>query len=764
MLLLAVMVMPAQSNKTNKQKSRPKVGVVLSGGGAKGAAHIGVLKYIEEMGIPVDYVAGTSMGSIIGGLYSLGYEPDQMEMLISEMHWDELIGNKIDRNYMSKDVRDRRSTYLANVPFGGDAASIRELNSNLALGLLPSAYVNNSSLINLFNDLCIGYQDDMDFNDLPIPFACVATDIVTGHEVVLRNGNVAAAMRASMAIPGIFAPVEMGNYVLVDGGLVNNFPADVLREMGADIIIGVEVSTESQVTANDLKSLPQVMARILVNGTSAKRKENRALCNVRIVPDVAGYNMLSFSPDAIENLVNAGYAKAEASHDELLAIKERIDKAAGHPVSKELHAPCAQDLVTDKVFVDDIKIEGISDKNAKWMLRKSGLKQDNFYGRSDIDRAVDIFRGTGCFDEVTYTVKKDEVTAANMNVSEAYDLDIKMKPAAPHYLGLGLRFDTEEGAAVLLGLGLNAKKFSGFKLGLSGKLSYNPQFKIIGTYSSPSLANFNVSARFRDEHFRSHNIMNKYVNLRYRQWNANAYISEFHLLDINTSVGAKFNYTVYDNSSFTDTTIDSVLYANNTTIAPFITFQYDNLDHPYFAKHGIMSSLNTSYNFVLAPSKKEKVFDIGYVFQAYITPRDGKFTIIPQVYGRYVTDTYYYNMMNVCGGEIAGRHFDSQMPFIGLTSVEDGFLTNNASILRCDLRYNFYGRHYVTAMYNAAMPWGVIGHGGAAFVDMFNFVAQGAGLKYSYNSVLGPISLTAYWSNNDNVNYFGAYFSLGYTF
>ena len=764
-MLLAVMVLPAQSNKNKKQDSRPKVGVVLSGGGAKGAAHIGVLKYLEEMGIPVDYVAGTSMGSIIGGLYSLGYEPDEMKMLISEMHWDELIGNKINRNYMSKDVRDRRSTYLVNIPFGGDAALIREFNSNLALGLLPSAYVNNSSLINLFNDLCIGYQDNMNFNDLPIPFACVATDIVTGQEVVLRSGNVAAAMRSSMAIPGVFAPVEMGNYVLVDGGLVNNFPADVLREMGADIIIGVEVSTENQVTANDLKSLPQVMTRILGNGTSAKRKENRALCNVHIVPDVGSYGMLSFTPDAIENLVNAGYAEAEASHDELLAIKERIDKAAGHPVGKELHAPCAKDLVVEKVFVDDINIEGISDNDTKWMLRKSGLKKDSFYGRSDIDRAVDIFRGTGCFDEVTYTVKKDEATAANMNVSEAYDLDIKMKRAAPHYLGLGFRFDTEEGAAVLLGLGLNAKKFSGFKFGLSGKLSYNPQLKIIGTYSSPSLANFNLSAGYRDEHFRTrNNITNKYVNLRYCQVNANAYISEFHLLNITTSVGAKFNYTIFDNSSFTDTSIDSVLYANNTTIAPFITFQYDNLDDPYFAKHGIMSSLNTHYNFVLAPSDKEKVFDISYAFQAYITPRDRKFTIIPQVYGRYVTNTNYYNLMNVCGGEIAGRHFDSQMPFIGLTSVEDGSMTNNASILRCDLRYNFYGRHYVTAMYNASMPWGVIGHGGAAFVDMFNFVAQGAGLKYSYNSVLGPISLTAHWCNYSQHNSFGVYFSFGYTF
>ena len=219
------------------------MGVVLGGGGAKGASHIGALKYIEEMGIPIDYVAGTSMGSIIGGLYAMGYSPDELTRLISNMNWSEYIGNKIDRSSMSQETRERNSTTLVNVSFNLNTLFDNDPNTKF-INSLPSAYVNNSSLINLFNDLCIGYQEDMDFNDLPIPFACVATNIVTGEEVVFRNGNVPTAMRASMAIPGVFSPVSIGDMVLVDGGLVNNFPADVLKEMGADIIIGVEVTSE----------------------------------------------------------------------------------------------------------------------------------------------------------------------------------------------------------------------------------------------------------------------------------------------------------------------------------------------------------------------------------------------------------------------------------------------------------------------------------------------------------------------------------------
>ena len=343
-----------------------------------------------------------------------------------------------------------------------------------------------------------------------------------------------------------------------------------------------------------------------------------------------------------------------------------------------------------------------------------------------------------------------------------YALQVDVKPAAPHVMGLGLRYDTEEGAAVLLNLNLNEKKFGKSKFNISAKLSYNPKINLKYTYSRSSLASFNVAADYRNEHFRTKSLLNRYVNLHYRQSKATAYISEFHLLNFSTSFGASFIHTSYDKSSFENSTFDSVYYVDHDMLAPFITFQYDNLDDPYFANHGILSNLSSHFYYLT--TKKERLFDISYAFQAYITPHNGRFTIIPQVYGRYVTDTRYFDLSNTCGGEIAERHFDNQLPFIGLTSVEDVFLTNNTSILRCDLRYNFYGKHYLTAMYNYSLPWGIVGHGGAMFIDMFNFAAQGAGLKYSYNSLIGPISLTGHWYNYYGMNSFGAYFSFGYTF
>ena len=768
-LMMSASLMLQAQNDTIRPP-RLKVGVVLGGGGAKGASHIGVLKYIEEMGIPVDYVAGTSMGSIIGGFYALGYSPEELTHLIANMNWSEYIGNKIDRSMMTEEMRQRNSTMVLQVPFSHESLIDHDPNSTF-ISQLPSAYVNNSSLVNLFNDLCVGYQGEMDFNDLPIPFGCVATDMITGKEVVLRSGSVPTAMRASMAIPGVFSPVTIGDKVLVDGGLVNNFPADVLKEMGADIIIGVEVTSTKDVTANDLKSLPQVFGRLLITSTSAKRVENRNLCDVHIIPDISGFGMLSFTPEAIDTLVARGYKQAALFHDQLLAIKNAVNASAGHPVSKTLRAPHAKNLEDEPVLIRSITIKNVNDNDSRWLIRKGQLKVGHRYNKDDIEQAMKVFRGTGSFDEITYQVKESDSSHWNHQLSDAYDLTVNVTPAKPHVFGLGVRYDTEEGAALLLSVGLNEKKFNGSKLNLSAKLSYNPKISLKYTYSRSSFANFNVSGDYRNEHFRSRGIHDKYVNFHYQQTKASAYVSEFHLLNINTNVGASFVHTTFDKTSIMGSAFDSIYYVNNDMLSPFITFQYDNLDDPYFANHGILSTIGTHYYYMT--STKEKFMDISYSFQAYITPKDGRFTIIPQLFGRYVasivsdaSSIQYYNLRNICGGEIAGRHFENQMPFIGLTSIDDLSidLTQNTSILRCDLRYNFYGKHYLTAMYNTIMPWGLLGTGGMNFTDIIHFMVHGAGLKYSYNSLLGPVSLTAQWLNNDGLNHFGAYFSFGYTF
>lgn len=751
LLLLATIALPAQ--KKRNQSRRPKVGVVLGGGGAKGASHIGALKYIEEMGIPVDYVAGTSMGSIIGGLYAMGYSPDELTKLISQLDWSEYIGNSIVRPMMAEEVRQRNSTLLVNVPFSLESLLGKE--SKPFISQLPSAYVSNSSLINLFNVLCVGYQEDMDFNDMPIPFACVATDVITGEEVVLRSGSVPTAMRASMAIPGVFSPVEIGDMVLVDGGLVNNFPADVLRDMGADIIIGIEITKDKRLTRNDIQSLPQLLGQLVTNSTSGKRKENREMCDIWIVPDVSGFGMLSFTPDAIDTLVGRGYKKAAEYHDQLEAIKQRIEKAAGGPVQKKLHAPKSLNLMDNPVMIGKIDINGVTELQNSWLVRKGGLKPGSSYKKDDIENALSLYRGTGCFDEITYNVIEIDSLHNEEKLSDEYALSINMKPSHPHLIGLGLRYDTDEGAAILIHFGLNEKRFGGSKLSTNIKLSYNPRFNLTYTYSRASLANFSLAYDYRNEHFRY--LMNDgdKTNMHAIQHKISGYISQFHLLNFSTTVGASLVSTKYDKLSIDEEAIDNFVLTANRQIMPFINLKYDNLNEAYFATNGIHATLSSHIYFEKENLPRQLPVDISYSFKAYLTPRNSSITIIPQLYGRSLFgSTNSFNIWNHVGGEVEGRHFDTQLPFIGHTQMRPA--CDHTAIARCDFRFNIYGKHYLTAMYNAM-----------AELDTSNenkfYFTQGAGLRYSYKSILGPISLTGQWTKLDK-NIFSAYFSFGYYF
>ena len=213
------------SQDSTKIAVRPKVGLVLSGGGAKGAAHIGVIKYIEEAGIPIDYIAGTSMGAIIGGLYAIGYSPDELVEIISSVDWDRLISNQVDRKQISYERKAESRSQSVTIPFATETDH-EELQSRSFQNSLPTGVVSGDNLINLFNSLSVGYSDSLDFNELPIPFLCMATNLVNGEADKLDKGIFSKSLRASMAIPILFDPVKIDSTLYTDGGILNNFPAE----------------------------------------------------------------------------------------------------------------------------------------------------------------------------------------------------------------------------------------------------------------------------------------------------------------------------------------------------------------------------------------------------------------------------------------------------------------------------------------------------------------------------------------------------------
>lgn len=293
-------------------QERKKVAVVLSGGGAKGVAHIGALKVIEEAGIPIDYVVGTSMGSIIGGLYAIGYTTEQMDSLVRAQDWIYLLTDATNRKDELLIKKQKSEQYTISIPF-----------KKTPKDALKGGIIQGRNLAKLFSELTEGYHDSIDFRKLPIPFACISHNLVDGSEYIFRSGKLALAMRASMSIPGVFQPVHWNNMVLVDGGMSNNYPVDIAKEMGADIVIGVDVQ-EGLAPADKLNTLSDVLGQIVNLMIENKYEENVANSDIHIKVNANDYSAASFTATAIDTLLIRGEVSTREQWDNLIQLKKKI--------------------------------------------------------------------------------------------------------------------------------------------------------------------------------------------------------------------------------------------------------------------------------------------------------------------------------------------------------------------------------------------------------------------------------------------------------
>ena len=295
---MCVFEIKAQTSVTK----RPKVGLVLSGGGAKGLAHIGVIKVLEEAGIPIDYIGGTSMGSIVGGLYAIGYSSRQLDSIVRTIDWEEFLTDKVARRSLSMIEKDEEIKYLFAFP-------IREKKISL-----PSAIVEGQNISSMFSKLTSSVYNIKDFSQFPIPFLCMATDIEKGKPVVLKSGSLAAAMRASMAIPTVFSPEIIDGQEMLDGGLLNNFPVEEVKNMGADIIIGVDVGFRFY-KKEEMNSMLKIMEQSIFMHSIESSQLSQKACNILITPRLAGYNASSFNK--ADSLIKRGEWAARQQFEKL---------------------------------------------------------------------------------------------------------------------------------------------------------------------------------------------------------------------------------------------------------------------------------------------------------------------------------------------------------------------------------------------------------------------------------------------------------------
>ncbi|MFT6484988.1 MAG: NTE family protein, partial [Neolewinella sp.] len=290
-ILLLALTFFALNFSLSAQQKDLKVGLVLSGGGARGYAHIGALQVLEEAGVRIDYIGGTSMGSIVGGLYAAGYSAGQLEQMLRKTDIMAELQDEVGREYRTIYEKIYTEYYLIGLSLKDFAI------------VLPTALSDGQRIHDLFSHWTAGVAEIKDFDKLPIPFLCIGTDIETGEAVLLEKGKLADAMRASAALPGIISPYEMNGHVMTDGGVSNNYPAEEVKNKGMDYLIGITVE-QDPFKAEDIESLGQLLLQIAFFQATRRNIEQYKLTDIDIDPDLGKYTQLSF--EAIDDLVKAG--------------------------------------------------------------------------------------------------------------------------------------------------------------------------------------------------------------------------------------------------------------------------------------------------------------------------------------------------------------------------------------------------------------------------------------------------------------------------
>ena len=756
-------------DQIRRTEKRPTVGVVLSGGGAKGAAEVGALKYIEELGIPVDFVCGTSIGGLVGGFYALGYRATDLEEVFRSQDWSVMLTDRVAAEFIPYSTKVNASTYLIAFPFHYPKdrtdktpyrlrdrvrSEIEERtgrNSERAgmsafFSSLPSGYAYGFNVNNLLSSMSVGYQDSISFSKLPLPFVCVAGDMVSSKAKNWGSGSITTAMRSTMSIPGLFDPVRSGKMVLVDGGVRNNFPADIARAVGVDYLIGIELS-DARPESEDINNIGDILGQfITMLGTDSFNK-NISKSDVFIKPQLGEYNMLSFSAEAVDSMLLRGYNAAVAQSEGLLAIREKTGEA------KKGSRARAVNIGKRPVYLRSIEYEGISDADSKRVSRITGLDIRQPLDKQKIDEAMSRLQASGAFETVTYSLYGSE---------EPYRLVFHCSPAPVHGFGVGLRADSIEGASLLLGIGLNTHRLSGSKVDFRVRLGQT--IKLAAHYSLdlsdlPTL-NFTASlSRYRGR-LGSFDDAIKY-DISYLTHREDLFVTGLNWTRMDIRAGfAHKAYHLSPDTPFGRTVESLGIPLNTNYLGTYMQGAYYTYDNYYFPTRGISLKLQADYDFVrLGASDYSPILTLGADLGAAI-PLGQKWALLPDLrlrgishFGEEVVDGLFHT--NFVGGVLPGRFADDQIPFFGVNSL---LATGDYIIdLTAKVRWNPIKNLYFSAQGGMLVYDDSLG----ALFREFGPDVWAVGLEGAYDTLLGPVKLDIHWSN---VHKWGAYISLGFDF
>lgn len=726
---------------------RPTVALVLGGGGARGAAHLGVIRYMEELGIPVDIVTGTSMGALLGGFYAMGYRHKTLDSLVRAVNWPLMMSDDIPNSYLSYKQRKYRDDYLLRIPFQSDGKDLeKRLERRRMLETMPDGVLYGLNVRNLLSSVSVGYQDSLSFADLPIPFACVATDFYSMAPKYWTSGHIIDALHSTMAIPFYFRALRKGGEILVDGGMRNNLPADIAREMGADIIIGSEMVIRRE--RNQLNSPVDFVMQSIIMLSSSVMEKVVGLLDLHVHHELKGYTMLSFDTRSVADIIDQGYANAVEQKALFEAIATVVAGKKTPPVAQ--HAP-ARNLARQGVRVDEVRFTGIREEEKDYLLRPRDYPADGIYDQAVIERLLNKIYGTNAFEAVTYRLEGHE---------EPFTLVFDCRKGQASDLALSLRADTDEALAASVHLGLGTRRLTGPSMTADLKLGTNPALALGGRYTPRlGLPAVGLTARARLVNV-SHGLARE-IDDRMLHTATDLFVEDSRLRLGSMRAGVSAEMIPFKRH-LSQEEFWSVGDGRSYWLSAFGNFRLDTFDDGYFPTKGVRLFLDGRYVFKGRRQVRSASDAIREeAVSPYLSALAGfqgafsfgrSFTLLPQLnLGWTSTDPESVNPMHrvALGGFLANRYTERQVPFFAFSHGYRNCMACVAMAL-LDLRYRFLGKNYAFLRAGLATEdeqW-------AGLLHQVPMYALGA--EYARQTIVGPFRLAGQWNNRFGFTFYAS--------
>ena len=736
--------MPAQMQDTSGRDL--KVGLVLSGGGAKGMAHIGALKVIEEAGVRIDYIGGTSMGAIVGALYASGYTANQLDSLFMNTDFTEIIQDNLPRSAMTFYEKEASERYALTLPFSKFRISF------------PAAISGGQNIYNELVKALYHVKDIRDFNQLPIPFFCIATDVETGEEILLDRGYLPEAIMASGTFPSLFEPSEVDGRILIDGGVLNNYPVDEVRAMGADLIIGVDVQHGLR-DRESLQSATEILLQINNYRTVGQMKEKSQKTDVYIKPNMDRYSVIDF--ELRDSIIQEGNMAA-------LEVWESLRQVAARQGSQSLRQPVPGTL--DSLQINRLILQGNSSYSRGYVKGKLRFDLSEKISFNKLRQGISNLSATGNFNTIRYELNSN-------GIGEDLILKLSENPVRT-YIRVGAHYDDLYKSAALINLThkhfLMDDDVVSLDLILGDHIRYNAQYYIDkGSYWSFGLNSwFNsfdeqINYSLIEQNFQTRADPNiNTINLDVTDLTNQIYAQTVLREEFKFGLGIEHKLLKYSTRTVNELIEDPEFevsgnrptFENSHYFSTYGILTLDTYDDKYFPSRGLF--FDGDFHLYLLSSDFNdnfKEFSIGKARMGAAFPLIGDLSLNLETEGGFKLGTSGVTSLDFVLGGFGSKMINNFVHFLGYDFLS---LPGNSYVKAYGrLDWEFTQRHHLMFAANFANVEDDLFRTGEWFTAP-DF--SGYGVGYGWESFFGPVQVLYSWSPEGNNN--TVFFSIGYWF